>query len=399
MDLEEIQANLEQDAKLPDSAARPAAPTDGPTLRERWRRTMYFQRVDRIPNFEFGYWAETLTEWHKQGLPPDIDNEAKAYAYFGIENWLTAPVNVTGLIPAFDYQMISEDDEYLVYRDEGGITARINRHGHKSIPHYIDFKLKDRAAWENEYKPKLQIHSDRLPPTWPQLVEHYRHRDQPLCVHRGSLIGILRNWIGFENIALMVYDDPDLLEEMVEHLCQLICATLATACRDVEFDFAGGWEDICFNSGPIVGVKFMKDIVLPRYKRISDLLVKHGCGVSWTDCDGNILPILDVFVEGGLNCCFPVEVHGGSDPVEIRRRYPDQRLQGGFDKMCFLQGREAIRREIERLLPLVKAGGFLPGVDHRVQADAPLAHYKYYLKLKRDRYGAGGTPQYNENAL
>lgn len=50
------------------------------TNRERFRRVMHYQNVDRIPNFEFGYWNETLPTWHSQGLPKDIDNEEKAYS-------------------------------------------------------------------------------------------------------------------------------------------------------------------------------------------------------------------------------------------------------------------------------------------------------------------------------
>ncbi len=66
---------------------------------------------------------------------------------------------------------------------------------------------------------------------------------------------------------------------------------------------------------------------------ITNLLHKHGCHVAWTDCDGNILPIIDILLEGGLNCTFPTEVHGGTDPVELRRRHPDILIQGGFCKM------------------------------------------------------------------
>ncbi|RMD75107.1 MAG: hypothetical protein D6820_15345 [Lentisphaerae bacterium] len=397
MDAEEILESVERGEDA-NNLTQVETQTDGPTLRERWRRTMYFQRVDRIPNFEFGYWEETLKEWHKQGLPEEIDNEARAYAYFGIENWRTAPINVMGLKPAFDYEVIEEDDEYITYRDGNGCVAKINKKGHKSIPHYLDFKLKDRAAWE-EYKERLRPGKERIPENWPELAERYRHRDYPLAVSRGSLIGIVRNWMGFERIAMMVYDDPELLEEIVETLCTMICETLSLVLRDVEFDFASGWEDICFNSGPIVGVNFMRQVVAPRYKRISDLLAKHGCHISWTDCDGNILPIVDAFLEGGINCMFPVEVHAGSDPVELRRRWPDIRLQGGFCKMVLSKGKADIRQELERLKPLVEEGGFIPGVDHRVQADVPLENYKYYLKLKRDILGAGGTPQYDESKI
>ncbi len=398
MEADEIQEQMEAQVDPESLKSGIAAAGGAMTLRERYRRTMFFQRVDRAPNFEFGYWEQTLKNWRAEGLPPEIDDEGKAYAYFGIENWRGAYVN-TGLVPRFEHLVLEEDEQYVTYRDGSGVTARINKHGNKSIPHYIDWMLTDRASWEEHYKWRLQPSADRVPENWAEQAAAYRLRDYPLSINFGSLIGIPRNWIGFEEICLMIYDDPELLEEIVETLCVLSCTMLEKFLVDVEFDFASGWEDICFNSGPIVSYDFFKSVIAPRYRRISDLLNKHGINVIWTDCDGNIMPILDCLVDGGHTCIFPAEVHGGTDPVEVRKRYPQMRIQGGFDKMMLLKGKDAIRGELERLKPVFDEGGFLPGVDHRVQADVSLENYKYYMKLKRDILGVGGVPQYDESKV
>lgn len=407
MDAEEIDALARQEINLAALESAPASVAGvaladgrpaGPTLRDRYRRTMFFQNVDRIPNFEFGYWKETLGAWHEQGLPREITNQQEAYAYFGIEDWQSVWVNAMGLIPEFEYEVIEEDGAYRTYRDAEGAVARINLVGDQSIPEYHGFAIETRADWE-AFKERLQPGPERIPANWAEAVPAYNRRDYPLAVNMGSLIGKPRNWIGFENICYMVYDEPELLEEIVETLCQLICDTLGRVLPDVEFDFASGWEDICFNSGPIVGYDFMRDIVMPRYQRITKLLRKHGCHIAWTDCDGDIKPIADIFWEGGLNCCFPVEVHGGSDPVAIRERFPEMRFQGGICKLKMAKSKQALREEMERLLPVVRQGGFIPGVDHRVPTDVPLENYKYYLKLKRDLYGVGGEPQYDESRV
>lgn len=399
MDAEEILKAVEQGENVDSLRGNTTSASSGETLRERYRRTMFFQHVDSIPNFEFGYWRETLPTWHEQGLPKEIDDEAKAYDYFGIENWRTAPVDVMALRPAFEEKILEETEETVTYIDPvSGCTAQINKTGHRSIPHYLDFRLKTREDWE-DYKWRLEASDERIPDNWDELVKLYRRRDYPLAVPFGSMIGRPRNWIGFENIALMIYDDPELLEEIVETLCNLTCGILEKVLADVEFDFAAGWEDICFNSGPIVGVDFMQSVVTPRYKRITDLLRKHGCFIAWSDCDGNILPVTDAFLDGGINCMFPVEVHGGSDPVLLREKHPDILLQGGVCKMKLADGKAAIREEMDRLRPLVEQGGFIPGVDHRVPADVKLDDYKFYLKLKRDMFGAGGTPRYDESKV
>lgn len=370
------------------------------TLRERYRRTMFFQDVDTLPNFEFGYWRSIYPLWHEQGLPKEIDNEQAAYAYFGIENWQTLWLNAMGLTPEFEYEVLEEDEKHITYRSAEGMTEQINREGHQSIPHGLDWLLQDRQSWEEHYKPRLQMQAGRIPPyLTPAYLDALRHRDFPLAVSTGSLLGRPRNWIGFENICLMMYDDPELLEEIIETMCRLTCETLKVVLPKVEFDFAFGWEDICFNSGPILSPGFLRDVALPRYRRIHALLNRHGVLLSQTDCDGNLMPILDLLVEGGFTCLFPVEVHGGTDPFAVRTRYPDMRMHGGVDKMVLLKGREAIKSELERLLPLVREGGFIPGVDHRVQADVKLDDYKYYLKLKREIFGVGGRPQYDERGI
>jgi uroporphyrinogen decarboxylase len=367
------------------------------TLRQRYRAAMFYRRYDRLPNFEFGYWAETLPAWHQQGLPESVTNEKTAYEFFGIENWGGGGGNV-GMFPGFEEEVIEETDEYLTTRDNMGATKQINKVGHKSIPHYIDFGLKTREDWERDYKWRFDPdRPGRVPEDWPARAAELRDRDFPLAVGVGSLIGRPRNWIGFENIALMVYDDPELLEEIVETQCALVCSVLERILPWVEFDLGAGWEDICFNSGPIVGEAFMRDVVGPRYRRIAELLNLHGVEIIWTDCDGNLAPISDVFVENGYNCFFPCEVNGGTDPVALREKHGKAaRFQGGFCKMKFLEGPRAVDEELQRLLPVVEEGGFIPGVDHRVQADAPLATYMYYLKRKRELFRAGGTPQYDE---
>ncbi|MFW5857037.1 MAG: hypothetical protein ACOCX4_04085 [Planctomycetota bacterium] len=400
MDAEEIQEAIETGVDNADVVAGGLKQDGEFTLRERFRRVMFYQKVDRMPNFEFGYWQETLPAWRRQGLPETITNQQEAYRFFGIENWATAWCNVM-MLPGFEPVTVEETAEYRTYRDNENVTAQINLQGHQSIPHYIDFGLKTREDWERDYKHRFDPDTPgRIPDAWPDLVKQFNARDYPLAIGVGSMIGKPRNWIGFENIAMMVYDDPELLEEIVEAQCNLVCRMLERVLPDVEFDFGSGWEDICFNSGPIVGEKFMREVVGPRYRRIADLLHKHGVFIIWTDCDGNLDPISDVFVDNGYNCFFPVEVNGGTDPVALREKHgTEARFQGGFCKMKFLKGPQAVEDELQRLLPVVREGGFIPGVDHRVQADAPLATYLYYLKRKRELFGAGGTPEYDEGKV
>ncbi len=368
------------------------------TLRERWLRAMRFQKPDRLPLFEFGYWTETLPEWHKQGLPVTVKNERDAYAYFGIENWGGAGINI-GLLPGFQTEEIERGKDYVIYRNAERALVRERTDTIRTIPHYIEYGIRDRSDWEKHFRPRLDSRTPgRYPADWPGRVAAYRSRTYPLSVPIGSMIGKIRNWVGFENLGLIAYDDPALLEEMIEASCRCVCETIAPALKEVQFDFAAGWEDICFKNGPALSPRMFDQWIVPRYKRITDLLRAHGVEIIWTDCDGNIMPILDQFLAGGINCMFPLEVAGGTDPVAIRQKYGRRvLLHGGVDKMPLREGPKAIERELLRLKPVVDEGGFIPHVDHRVPADVPLQNYKFYLKLKRDIFNAGDLePHYPE---
>jgi uroporphyrinogen decarboxylase len=393
MDYEDIQTMLSAEPKLGSARAAGAGRGDGLALRERFRRTFFYQETPVRPNFEFGYWDSTLEVWHEQGLPEEVTDEASAYDYFGIENWHMLNVSSNPL-PRFQHEVIEETAEYETYRDELGCVARINKRGFRSIPHYIDYPVKDRATWE----PYVDLMDPDDPKRWKEFarsLETARQTDAPIGIYGGSMAGFPRNLIGFERIATMAYEDPELLEEIINTFGASTVAVLERALPRVQVDFCMGWEDICFNMGPIIPPDYFRRVVGPWYRRIADVLVAHGCCVYTTDTDGNVWPLIDTFLDHGMNTLFPVEVHAGSDPCLIRDHYGKRlRLWGGVCKRKVAESREAIDAELERLRPYVEQGGFIPGMDHRVPADVPLANYLYYLDRKREVLSVGGEPKY-----
>ena len=56
-------------------------------------------------------------------------------------------------------------------------------------------------------------------------------------------------------------------------------------------------------------------------------------------------------------------------------------MVGHFDKMVMNRGEAAIRGEFERLLPLMRTGGFIPSVDHQTPPGVSLDQYRVYLRL------------------
>jgi len=360
------------------------------THRERFLRSMHFEPVDRIPDHEFGYWDDTLRDWHEQGLPAEIDTNDKADVYFGFDPTGYVPVD-HGMLPGFEYKVLEDRGDQLLIQDSHGATCLVYTSGKSSIPHFLDFALKGRAEWESEFEPRMNPDDPARRPeaeSWEAMKQEWKTRDYPLGIGIGSLYGWIRDWMGFERAAMMVYDDPGLLEDIMERITQIAVSNIEWAASQVQIDFGSGWEDMCYKGGPMISPSAFETLMVPRYKRITDALRKHGCDIIYTDCDGNINALVPLWLKGGVNGMFPVEVAGGSDPLELRQKYGKEVLLfGGVNKRALAQGREGIRKEIARIEAGVKAGGWIPHVDHRVPPDVTLEDYRYYLALKRETFG------------
>lgn len=355
--------------------------------RERWLRTMHFQTVDHVPDEEFGYWTETLATWRQQGLPAWVTDDQLADRYFGFNRRACVPLNL-GLMPPFEYRVIEETDEHRIVSDHEGILCLIKKDGTSSIPKYLKFPIETRDDWER-FKERLDPHDPRrYPSDWDALKRQWASRDYPLGVNVGSLFGWIRDWMGFEQVSYMCMDDPDWIEEMMEYLTDFILTIIDRAVKEVNLDFGAVWEDMCFNLGPIISPALFKEFMVPRYKRITDFLGDHGIDVVYVDCDGDINQLVGLWLEGGVNCMFPLEMQSGSDPIAMREKYGRKvLLMGGVDKTRLIAGKMAIRQEITRLERLVASGGFIPHVDHRCPPDVTLENYHYYLKTKREAFG------------
>lgn len=57
----------------------------------------------------------------------------------------------------------------------------------------------------------------------------------------------------------------------------------------------------------------------------------------------------------------------------------DLRMSGGIPKSCLPLGPDAIDREIEKLMPLIEQGGFIPALDDMVSPEVSLDNYRHFI--------------------
>ncbi|MCX7796248.1 MAG: hypothetical protein N2380_06995 [bacterium] len=361
--------------------------------RERFLNIMEFKSVDRIPNYELGVWGQTIERWYEEGLPRDVCywNWFEGEPYFHIDKRAFIPINVW-MIPAFEEEVIEENERYIVYRHSNGIVTKALKIGtvrgtRPSMDQYIDFPVKDKGSFEEikkRYDPASPI---RYPLWWDELVKLWKNRDYPLCLFTNGSIGLysqLRSWVGTENISYLFYDDPRLVEEMLEFITDFIIEVSNRALRETQIDYFNFFEDFAGKGGPLISPQLFRKFLAPCYRKIIDHFSKFGIKYFWLDSDGDTRVLIPLMLEVGINCHWPLEQASGMDPIELRKIYgKDLVLCGGIDKRALTKGKKEIEEEVySKIPPLLESGGYIPHLDHCFPPDIPYENFLYYMELK-----------------
>jgi len=357
------------------------------TDRERFKNQMHYKPFDRTFNMEFGYWEENYKIW-PMFVENEVTNEGEANTFLSMDTINGAWGNVW-LSPCFPEKVVEETADKKIVMNGDGLLAEIPKDGHSTIPHFTKSSIVTPDDWKKCKEERMRRDDPARKVDVVRLKEEYPPtRNIPLGVGCGSMIGKIRDMLTFEGLAYAVYDYPDMVEDMVETSCVLVEDYLDQVLPHIDFDFASGWEDICFKNGPIVSLDFFTNVVVPRYKRIGKRLKAAGIDLWYTDCDGDVRPLLPGFLEAGINCLFPYEVNSCVHPAKLLNEYGlDLRIMGGFDKLEMIKGKEAIKTYMESLVPLVERGGYIPFCDHRCPPDVTQENYLYYLDLKEQMFG------------
>ena len=351
------------------------------TERELWQGMMHDGAYDRHPDMHWTCWPETLERWETEGMPKGVSQ----HEFFGTKPlWVGVGCNV-GLYPRFEEEVLEETDEYRIFRDGEGVVQQ-DWKTRSCIPHYIDFTLKEAKDWDL-YKARLQPCPERIPADLDRQIEKADAAGVPVLIGTASLMGWIRNWMGVENMCYLMYDDLDCYADMVDTIAELVCWSIDQTLPRMKTppDLGFGWEDICGKSGPLVSPHIFDKAVAPGYRKIRDRLEAYGVGILGIDSDGMVEPLIPHWLDAGVNLQFPIEPGTwGATPEHMRKRFGKElRIMGGFDKLVLEKDRAAIDAEIERRLPLLRAGGYLMLPDHLITPGTPLANYQYYLERVR----------------
>ncbi|HHW00207.1 MAG TPA: hypothetical protein GXX36_11700 [Clostridiaceae bacterium] len=354
--------------------------------RSRFKALFTGEHVDRIPIYFFGTWPETKLRWQNEGFDGYINLKADAGPQvpgmdpdWEYDMWGCHGLVNTYLIGDISPCVLEETDQYIIRRNSVGDIYKESKLG-SSVVHTLEYGLKPtRESWL-DFKRYLDPEDKRRrPDDWIGLAAQVNEKDMLLAFMGGSLYGWLRNWMGIEAVSLLMYDDPNLLEEMVSHIVDMFIILMEPVLKKVKFDLVYFFEDCCGADGPLFSPSIYRKIFDKYYKKLISFYKSNGVEFALIDSDGRVDSFIPLWLESGFDIIFPVEVgKWGCSPSELRMKFGDDlKMMGGVDKHMISKGEEDLRRHLLELKSEVDKGGFLPIPDHRIP---PECSYKQILK-------------------
>ena len=358
------------------------------TDRERFAAVMSYKPFDRVPVWYFGYWRETLDRWLGEGLVGadqiatvtgmDPDWEDGMWSIHGLLN--------IGPISTQPHRIVEETADYRVVRTSLGALIKEGKQG-SSIPTHLEHALKPtREDWKQFAAMLDPTNASRYAANWQAKAAALHARTRVACFCAGSLYAGPREWLGVEELSYLMYDDPALLEEILDHLATFWITLMRPVLEKVRFDFAYFFEDCCFNTGPLLSPDLYCKHFAKYYRRMIAFYRSMGVPFMLMDSDGKVDALVPCWLDSGFDILFPIEVGTWkADPITLRKRFGKQlRMMGGVDKHVIPQGDAAIRRHLESLRPLVAEGGYIPLPDHRIPPHCSLEQFRTYVRVFKE---------------
>ncbi|HPT97902.1 MAG TPA: uroporphyrinogen decarboxylase family protein [Armatimonadota bacterium] len=352
--------------------------------REQYLEYMTFGEFERPLFVElFGLLVGLEAEWRAQGATQEeIDLVAFDWDWVPVVNCggHTGPRGLPTVI-------LEENERELIQRDALGRTVKLVK-GYATIPLPLDYPVKTMDDWL-KVKAMFTFHEARINPDAVANVAKARAEGALVVASIPGAFDIPRALMGEEVACLAYYEQPELMEDILATLSDTAFRVLERVSQEVTIDQLSVHEDFAGKSGPLVGPAQIRQYFRPYYQRIWDLLSVRGARIFQQDTDGNINPVIDALLECGLTSILPMEPAAGMDVVELRRKYGRRlAMAGGIDKHVLRRSKEAIRAELEyKMQPLMRQGGYLFGLDHRIPNGTPLENYRYYVDLGREILG------------
>ena len=293
----------------------------------------------------------------------------------------------------FEEKIIEETPEHIIKQDIYGRQVLKNTGSDLEL----DYKpvIETMEDWENlkshaEKELEAYFSDKQIEAAYGHLAEGHDRGDYSIRLNIEGFFWVPRELLGIEAHMYAFYDEPELLHAINDYILEIYRTKLLKVIDLVQPDVIYFMEDLSGKNGPMVSPDCFEEFVADYYRALIPLFKEHGVGNVFVDTDGDFARLIPNFMDAGVDGFLPMDVNAGMDIVEVRKQFPKLKFIGSFNKLEIAKGPAAIDKEFDRILPVIRGGGYIPGSDHQVAPSTSLENYKYYIeKLRKIMEQAG----------
>lgn len=328
-------------------------------------------------------WDKTVRHWIDQGLSPQFSPEH-------IYPWARDDETERNYLSRGMTEGVAAYERELGFDD----LRRVNF----QIPFFRFCKegeIKDFSTWE---KVKVLVRQEMEKYCTEENIERifgiyregHERGEYSVRMRASGFFWTPRDLMGIEDHLFAFYDEPELMHDMNEFVLEMYLKYLVPLVKILQPEVFLFPEDLSGKNGPMLSPECFDEFVGAYYQRLFPVLRENGVKNIFVDTDGDFRLLIPNFMKAGVDGFLPMDVNAGMDIVAVRKEFPELKFIGAFNKLVLLEDREAIDKEFERIMPVIRQGGYIPGLDHQAAPNTSLENYKYYIeKLKEAMKEAG----------
>jgi uroporphyrinogen decarboxylase len=199
----------------------------------------------------------------------------------------------------------------------------------------------------------------------------------------------IRDLVGYENALVAMIAEREAYAKLLDRVIEYNYTLAKTAKERFGVNILATTDDYADSRGLIFGPKLFFDFLAPRFKEVIRGFKELGYHCI-KHCDGNIMDVLEFFIDCGVDCIDPVDPNGGMEIGDIKKKYGDHVcLKGNIDcERTLVTGSEdEVRGEVRDCIrKAAGGGGFILSSSNTIHSGVKPENYRVMLEALR-RFG------------
>ena len=297
-----------------------------------------------------------------KGEQPDAVPTFEWFIDAGVGEALTGSTDPVEIVDALDIDGINVRADYTseatgpdTFRDEWGATRKLTG---DCIAAVMSSPIGDIANHADYQFPD---------PNAPHRFETFERAMARFGDRRAVILNLrdgfsdMRDLLSYEEALMQLLLDPTLFAELLDRVVDYNLELARIAAERYGADVIASTDDVANADGLLLPPEQYMEVIGPSFKKVmqgyKDLgysIVKH--------CDGEITPLIDFWIECGIDCLDPIDPAAGYTMAGMKAKYGDRiALKGNVDcKGALCDGTtDEVRQEVRQCIEDGGAGGGL----------------------------------------